>query len=592
MASPSARSMVKESEKQHLLSGVATQVTGRGPASVLGRKVYSPLYCWPVTTNIWAGAILVFLAAAFAVYLSVAIRSRSPRGGFFADSERAAGIFNAIGTMFSVLLALVILLSVETYTHTKSNANAEADSVVEQFRLAEFFPSRDQYRVQSQLVCYGRSVVEDEWPLMSEDTSSPVVDEWSRSIDSIVDGVAVRGSKAEVGFELFLSQGLERQAQRRGRLEGAAGTLPSMVWPILILGAVSILIYVVYYADKAERVISQVIQVGLITALLGGSLVLIRALDHPFSDNPGAIQPDKMETSLQFMEGSLSAAIDSDSLEATLPCDQAGLPRSSEPFAKSFPEGSTMARIVEEGKLTVGISHNIALFGELDPVSGEVSGFDVDLAREIARELGLREDQIEFVDLLVEDRVPYVAQGKVDMVVMVATITPERLEVVDFSRPYFLAGQSLLVDEARRTISNVRDLPGKRVCVPTGGTSIDTLTEMAPLAELAPLANIQDCVTALKNGEVDAFSTDDIVLAGFAAENEGLVLVGGQLTQEPYGVILPKGQTDMVQFVNGAITAMIEDGRWGKLYYQYMADIPGLAPVPAAKERLSRANVP
>jgi ABC-type amino acid transport substrate-binding protein len=171
---------------------------------------------------------------------------------------------------------------------------------------------------------------------------------------------------------------------------------------------------------------------------------------------------------------------------------------------------------------------------------------------------------------------------------MVATITSERLEVVDFSRPYFLAGQSILVDEASHTISNVRDLPGKRVCVPSGSTNAATLAEMVPAAELVALTNIQDCVTALRDGEVDAFSTDDIILAGFAAENEGLVLVGGQITTEPYGVIIPKGQADMVDFVDGVIDLMIEDGRWGKLYYQYLADIPGLASVDVAKERLSR----
>ena len=540
-----------------------------------------------MTTNIWAGAVLVLLAAAIAVYFSFVVRNKSPLGGFFADAEKASGVFNALGTMFSVLLALVILLSVETYSQTKSHANAEADSVMEQFRLAEFFPSRDQYNVQSQLVCYGRSVVEDEWRLMQENRASPVVEQWSQSVDETLNSVEIRGTKSEVGFELFLGQELERQEQRRGRLEGAEGALPTMVWPILILGAFSVLAYVVYYTDRAERTLTQIIQVGLITMLLGASLVLIRALDHPFSTNPGSIEPDKMSASVAAMEESLSASIDSDNLEATLPCDLAGTPNATEPVAKTFPDGSTMQAIVERGKIVIGVTFGIALFGELDPVSGEVSGFDVDLGREIARELGLREDQIEFVDLVVEDRIPYVVEGKVDMVVMVATITPARREVVDFSRPYFLAGQSILVDNSARTVSSIRDLPGKRACVPAGSTNAETLAQISPEAELEQRSTIQECVAALEAGDVDAFSTDDIILAGIAVRHEDFVLVGGQLTQEPYGVIIPKGQPDMVEFVNGVIDAMIEDGRWGKLYYEYLGDIPGLAPVDIAKDRLA-----
>src|SRR5690606_2051300 len=141
------------------------------------------------TTNIWAGVVIVIIAAAIAIYISILLRRNAPHGGFFVDQERAASIFQAIGTMFSVLLALVIFLSVETYSATKSHANAEADSVLEQFRLAEFFPSREQYRIQSQLVCYGRSVVNQEWLLMRQNRASPNVDAWSRMIDETVDSI-------------------------------------------------------------------------------------------------------------------------------------------------------------------------------------------------------------------------------------------------------------------------------------------------------------------------------------------------------------------------------------------------------------------
>jgi ABC-type amino acid transport substrate-binding protein len=538
-------------------------------------------------TNIWAGAFLVAIVTVVAVYVSIILRRKAPRGGFFSDSDRAASVFSCIATMFSVLLALVILLSVETYTETRSNAHAEADSVLEQFHLAAYFPSRDQYRLQSELVCYGRAVVADEWQRMRTNGSSPVVDGWSSSIDAATDAVDLRDAKAETGFGLFLEQTLERQDQRRGRLEGAAGSLPSMLWPILFLGAFSVLLYVIYYADRAERATSQAIQVGLVTALLGSSLVLITALDHPFSTTPGAISPDKMGRSLTAMERDLSASIDARDLHATLPCDEAGRPLPADPVAETFPDGSTMARIVEAGQVRIGVSYGTALFGELDPVSGRVSGFDADVGREIAKALGLREDQVDFVDTLIEDRIPALQAGEVDLVIEVMTITEQRRELVEFSRPYFIAGQSILVLKDSRTVSSLRDLGGKRVCVIAETTNAQTLQAVSPGTELVILPTMTACLGALRSGEVDAFSTDDIILAGFAAGDDNLTLVGGQFTKEPYGVAVPKGQNDMADFVDGVINAMIDDGRWGMLYYKYLGDIPGLASVETAKDALA-----
>lgn len=485
-----------------------------------------------------------------------------------------------------MLLALVILLSVENYTGAQSRANAEADSVLEQFQLATLFPSRYQYAAQSQLVCYGRSVAELEWPQMSDQENNRIVDDWAASIDAATDTVSITGARAEASFQLFLEQSLERQQERRGRLEGAAGALPGMVWPILILGTVGILAHLVVYADRNERVLSQVFQVGLMTLLLGASLLLINALNHPFVASPGKIVPEQMQRSVAAMEASLSQAIDVSNLESTLPCDAQGAPNDAAPVVRTFPPDSTMAQIVERGRLTVGVSYNIALFGELDPLSGVVSGFDNELAKEIAREMGLAPDQIEFVDLLPSERLPALQTHQVDMVVMAITITPERAQQIDFSRPYYMAGQTILVHRQNRSIAGLRDLAGQRVCVIASSTSIPILTEKAPDAVLVEAPSPGDCLAELLAGNVDAMSTDDIILAGFAAENEGLVLVGGTFTEEPYGVGIPKGNADMVAFVDDVVGRMLDDGRWGRIYYEYLADIAGLRNVQEAKLRL------
>jgi polar amino acid transport system substrate-binding protein len=245
-----------------------------------------------------------------------------------------------------------------------------------------------------------------------------------------------------------------------------------------------------------------------------------------------------------------------------------------------------MEQIVNRGKVVIGVSYGISLFGEIDPIANRLSGFDIDLGREIARELGLAEDQIEFVDTLVEDRIPALQEGRVDMVILAMTITPERAQLIDFSRPYFLAGQSILVRKTTSTISSIRDLGGKEVCLVPSSTSVPVITAQAPAAEIVYQPTFPDCVAEMNDGNVDAVSTDDIILAGFASKDQNLTLVGGQFTREPYGVAFAKGKEDLVDFVDTIINTMIVDGRWGKIYYEYLGDIPGLPSVSEAKSRL------
>lgn len=539
--------------------------------------------------DLWFGIVLVIGATAGAMGAIAYLRRHSPPGGFFTDGDRTAAIFGTTGTMFSVLLALVILLSVETYRSTDSHTNAEADAVLQQFQIAALFGSQDQWALQSELICYGRSVSHLEWSVMREANFSPTVDGWVRSLDTHVEQLDIRGSKSEAGFESFLSQNLQRQQERRGRLEGATGTLPEVVWPILLIGAAATVAFLIAYADRGERPVTQMFQVGLVTFVLGSSLLLISALDHPFGNIPGKIEPTKMGEALGFMEQRLGETIDADTLEHVLPCDDEGAPLTREPEQVAHPEGSTMEEIVREGEFVIGITQGLPLFGEIDPLSGDLSGFDVALAREIARELGVREDQIRFRDTLVADRMAALEQGRVDMVVLAMTITPEREQRVAFTRPYFVAGQSILVSQENRGIGSFRDLPGQRVCAVPQSTSATFVATRVPDAELELLPNFHACVNMLRSGGVAAVVTDDIVLAGFAADDESLLLVGGQITTEPYGVAFRRGDSDLVAFADDVIQEMINDGRWGKLYFEYLGGIPGVAPVERAKEAVAAA---
>jgi len=253
---------------------------------------------------------------------------------------------------------------------------------------------------------------------------------------------------------------------------------------------------------------------------------------------------------------------------------------------KSFPAGSTMDQIVKRGRITIGVKYDVPLFGLLDPLSSKVDGLDVAIGKEIVKELGLGESQIEFVEAVSANRIPYLQQDKADLVISTMTINEERKQQIEFSRPYYLAGQSILVKKDNTTIKSVTDLNGKRVCSAQGSTSEKNVAERAPQAQFLSLQVYSACISSMKDGRVDAVTTDDIILAGFAAADKDLKLVGGQFTQEPYGIGMKKGKTDMQTFVNDVLTKMLADGRWEALYKKYLGNVEGLPSSSELKAKL------
>lgn len=255
----------------------------------------------------------------------------------------------------------------------------------------------------------------------------------------------------------------------------------------------------------------------------------------------------------------------------------------------TFAPDSTMAKIVQKGKLVVGVKYDQPGFGLLDPVKNRPDGFDVAVAKEVGRALGLQENQVELVEAVSANRVPYLQEDRVDLVVATMTINDDRKQQVDFSRPYYQAGQSILVKKENTDIKSVTDLNGKKVCSVQGSTSEKTVKERAPQSELLSLTGYAACVTSLKDGRVAAVSTDDIILAGFAAADPALKLVGGQFTKEPYGIGVKKGKADLVRFLDQVIAGMLSDGRWDRIYDTYLGRVEGL-PKAADARALIPAN--
>lgn len=197
----------------------------------------------------------------------------------------------------------------------------------------------------------------------------------------------------------------------------------------------------------------------------------------------------------------------------------------------------------------------------------EYTGFDVDVAKYVAKELGTEAADITWVQAPSAQRETLIETGQVDMVVATYSITDARKEKVSFAGPYFIAGQDLLVRADDTSITGPETLEGKKLCSVTGSTSAQKVKDTYPGVQLQEFATYSECLPALANGGVDALTTDDTILAGFASQPEyagKFKVVGKPFSEENYGIGLKKGDTATCEKVNAAISKMVSDGSWQK----------------------------
>lgn len=216
------------------------------------------------------------------------------------------------------------------------------------------------------------------------------------------------------------------------------------------------------------------------------------------------------------------------------------------------------------GTIKVGIKYDQPGLGLKEP-DGSFSGFDVDVATYVAKELGYDADKIEFVETKSADRENAIARGDVTFIAATYSINDERKEKVNFAGPYLLAHQDLLV-KTDSDIAKGTDLNGKKLCSVTGSTSAQNVkADIAPDAQLKELSGYSECIAALQSGAVDAVTTDDSILAGFAAQDKykgQFKLTGLKLSNENYGIGVKKGDTATTDKINAALTKMVSDGAW------------------------------
>ncbi len=247
--------------------------------------------------------------------------------------------------------------------------------------------------------------------------------------------------------------------------------------------------------------------------------------------------------------------------------------------APTFEAGTTMAKLSEAGKITVGTKFDQPLFGLKGP-SGDPEGFDVEIAKIIASELGIDEENIEWTETVSANREPFIENGQVDIVVATYTINDKRKEVVSFAGPYYMAGQSILTLADNDDIESEEDLVGQPVCSVTGSTPAANLKELG--AEVIETDTYSNCLEPLRSGQVVAVSTDNVILAGLAAQNEGeFKVVGKPFTEEPYGIGLALDDTEFRNWINDVLEEAAEDGRYQEAWEATAGEVLPFAEPPA-----------
>jgi polar amino acid transport system substrate-binding protein len=269
---------------------------------------------------------------------------------------------------------------------------------------------------------------------------------------------------------------------------------------------------------------------------------------------------------------------------APVPAPNCGDPTASSrpagplPPPGQMPAGSYMRTIQDRGRLVAGVSPDTLLFGSVNPFTGQFEGYDVDVVKQVAKAIFGDDTHIEYRAVTNAQRIPDVQSSAVDLVAHTMTINCARRQLVDFSSVYYDAGQKVLV-RTDSTAQTVNDLGGKKVCAPLGTTSIDNLGKVASHPIAVGMVDETDCLVAFQQGEVDAISTDDTVLAGMAAQDPYAKVVGPRFSDEPYGLAINLSHPDFTRFVNAVLDRMRSDGTWAAIYNRWLGRF-GSAPAP------------
>lgn len=246
--------------------------------------------------------------------------------------------------------------------------------------------------------------------------------------------------------------------------------------------------------------------------------------------------------------------------------------------AENSPKNEVYKQVKSSNKIIWGVKNDTRLFSIMDIKENKLEGFDIDMARAITKKILGKKGQAELFQVSAKTKIPVLKNGNIDATISSVTITPERRKIVTFSKPYFYAGQSLLVKKGSK-VKSIKNLNTKNsvVAAVKGTTAVENIHKFAPKAHVLEYDDYGQAFTALKAGQADAMSTDNGMLAGIAADNPGYQVVGGTFTHEPYGIAVNKGETKLIKKINQALDELKKDGTYSRLMNKWFGDIPGFS---------------
>jgi hypothetical protein len=272
----------------------------------------------------WA-IVIVLVANVVAVGAMLLVRRRAPEGSRFQDGDRASGVFGVLAGGFAIFAGFIIFLAFTSYDQSRTGGETEALTVLQQWETAQLMPPAVRDRLSGGLVCYGRAVVEQEWPLMEEGRGGDTFNPWTIALFRTVRLANPVKATEQSAFDKWLDQTSDREAGRRDRLHGAEGIIPSSIWLVLFLIALVVFVFMLFFADSGEGAGAQSVLMGSATTVIVLTLLAINALDNPYGGAVGRLKPVAMERTLRLLDIARADV----NQTAPPPCDARGAPVSS-----------------------------------------------------------------------------------------------------------------------------------------------------------------------------------------------------------------------------------------------------------------------
>jgi hypothetical protein len=248
--------------------------------------------------SLWLAALIIVGAAALSVAAMLLARRAGPAGSYFKDVVPAGALYTVIGTAYMVILAFVFLVAFESYHAAKSEAQNEATATLAMFHAVQPLSSKTRKQLQTQVICYAREVISEEWPAMRDGRTSPAVEKRITAMENDAEEAA---SQQAAVYEQWSATNDERRQGRQGRIAEAAAVVPSVIWLVLIVGGVIVIVSVCFFADANEAWFPQVAMIAATAAIVVSGLLLVRFLELPYTNQSGSIKPTAMARSLALM---------------------------------------------------------------------------------------------------------------------------------------------------------------------------------------------------------------------------------------------------------------------------------------------------